>query len=158
MNWPSLIKIFDQNKCKILIFCDKFWELSHLTRDLSQADQKNNFYYKLSNWHNDIYFTQNANVYHFAHLLSLLHFLSSKVEIIHMLKGTTCEIQHRNENIRNFRNWLSSLKIVGLNFFDNWLVNSLETDGEFCSNFVHFIFFSCLISRQTWLIFRLVGA
>jgi hypothetical protein len=42
-----------------------FRELSHLTRDLSQADKKINVVTSCANSQNDIYFTQNGRSCHF---------------------------------------------------------------------------------------------
>ena len=44
----------------VLIFCVEFWELFHLTRDLSQAQKKMNVVTREANAQNDIYFTQNG--------------------------------------------------------------------------------------------------
>ena len=48
-----------------LIFCVEFRELSHLTRDLSQAEKKINVVTSQVNAQNDIYFTQNGQSCHF---------------------------------------------------------------------------------------------
>ena len=50
----------------VLIFCVEFWELSHLIRDLSQAEKKMNVVTSWANAQNDIYFTQNGRSCHFV--------------------------------------------------------------------------------------------
>ena len=70
--------VFLAYKLKVLYFCVYFWELSHLTRDLSQAEKKIN---GVTSWETDktkSIFTQNDNFghfewnrFHFVHLLSL---------------------------------------------------------------------------------------
>ena len=87
----------------VLIFCVEFWELSHLTCDLSQAEKKITV---VTSWATDkitCIFTQNDNFDHFewnrchlVHLLSLQqHLFSSQLEIGHVLNRTNPEIQHR---------------------------------------------------------------
>ena len=44
----------------IPIFCVEFWELSHLTSDLSQAEKKINVVASWANAQTDIYFSQNV--------------------------------------------------------------------------------------------------
>ena len=59
---------------KVLIFCVEIWELSNLTRDLSQA-QENKYCYKLSKfteWH---LLHLKWSKYHFVHLLTLWRFI-----------------------------------------------------------------------------------
>ena len=88
---------------QVLIFCVEFRELSHLTRDLCQAEKKITV---VISWATDkitTIFTQNDNFDHFERnrcdfvpLLSLYqHLFPSKLEISHVLNGTTPEIQHR---------------------------------------------------------------
>ena len=50
---------------KVLYFCIGFRELSHLTRDLSQAEKKINVVTSWANAQNGIYFTQNGWIRHF---------------------------------------------------------------------------------------------
>ena len=50
---------------KVLYFCIGFWELSHLTRDLSQTEKKINVVTSWANAQNDKYFTQNCKKCHF---------------------------------------------------------------------------------------------
>ena len=45
---------------QVLIFCVEFREMSHLTRDLSQADKQINVVTSSANAQNDIYFIQNG--------------------------------------------------------------------------------------------------
>ena len=56
--------VFYVNITGVLIFCVEFRELSHLTRDLSQAEKKINVT-SGANAQNDIYFTQNGQSCHF---------------------------------------------------------------------------------------------
>ena len=51
---------------QVLIFCVEFRELSHLTRDLSQAEKKINVVTSWANAQNDIYFTQNGRGCYFV--------------------------------------------------------------------------------------------
>ena len=48
----------------VLIFCVDIQELSHLTRDLSQAEKKINVLQAEQMQKNDIYFTQNSRSFH----------------------------------------------------------------------------------------------
>ena len=50
---------------RVLILCLEFRELSHLTRNLSQAEKKINVVTSWANAQNDIYFTQNGQSCHF---------------------------------------------------------------------------------------------
>ena len=45
------------------MFSVEFWELSHLTHDLSQAEKKINVVISLADAQNDIFFTQNGQSY-----------------------------------------------------------------------------------------------
>ena len=51
----------NSNSARVLIFCVEFRELSHLTRDLSQAEKEINFVTSWANAQNDIYFTQSCH-------------------------------------------------------------------------------------------------
>ena len=73
----------------------EFRELSHLTRHLSQAEMK----ISINPW----IFTQNDNIDHIVWRIDVILCicsasnnisLTSQLEISHMLKGTTSEIQH----------------------------------------------------------------
>ena len=54
------------NLTMVLIFCVEFRELSHLTRDLPQAERKINAVTRWANAQNDIYFTQNGQSCHLS--------------------------------------------------------------------------------------------
>ena len=51
---------------KVLYFFVGFWELSHMTRDLSQTEKKINVVTIQANAQNDIYFTRNVRSCHFV--------------------------------------------------------------------------------------------
>ena len=72
--WPWMCLLVVQ----VLYFCVGFWELSHLTRDLSQAEKKITVVTRQATDKMTIIFTQNNNFdhfewnrCHFVHLLSL---------------------------------------------------------------------------------------
>ena len=52
------VQLVEQLQTGVHIFCVDFWELSHLTRDLSQAEKKRNVVTSWANAQNDIHFTQ----------------------------------------------------------------------------------------------------
>ena len=51
---------FFSRSAKVLIFCVELWELSHLTRDIFQAEKKINVVTSQTNAQNDIYIIQNT--------------------------------------------------------------------------------------------------
>ena len=57
--------IFTGLSFRVLIFCVELWELSHLTRDLSQAEKKLNVDTSCANAQYGIYFTQNGQSCYF---------------------------------------------------------------------------------------------
>jgi hypothetical protein len=92
-----------QNQCdflqtEVLIFCVEFRELSHLTRDLSQAEMLSEAEQMLKMTFISHKMVKVAilsgNSCHFCHL-NCNNIFFSQLEISHVLNGTTPKIQHR---------------------------------------------------------------
>ena len=64
--WEGMVQSSTIINAIVLIFCVELQELSHLTRDLAQAEKKINVVTSWANVQNDIYFTQNGQSCHFA--------------------------------------------------------------------------------------------
>jgi hypothetical protein len=61
--WGFTAILFNLFANYVLMFSVEFWELSHLTHDLSQAEKKINVVMSLADAQNDIFFTQNGQSY-----------------------------------------------------------------------------------------------
>ena len=101
---------------QVLIFCVEFLELSHLRRDLSQAEKKITVFIRWATDKMTTISTQNDNFDHFewnkCHFVHLLSLFSSQLEISHVLNGPTPENQHRKWGPRFFLSTTNLIKIA----------------------------------------------
>ena len=111
------------NKCilKVLIFCIEFnmWLIASL--------EKNECYYKLRNWQNDIYFHLNDTftilseidvIFCICQLSTTCFFFSAGFEISHALNGTTFKIQQKK--------WGPKLNLVSLSLHNKSMMISFS--------------------------------